>query len=187
MERRRGIRGITLIEILVVIVMIGIMLALVVPRFRVSPRTKVRQVADQLVRDLELARGRALSTRSWTRVRFDQAGGSYTGFQDFNRDSIFAMTAEETDSLRGFRSRTLTDDVVFGRGTAPDVATAPGPGVITFPGGLIDFDARGLTNPFGTKGVIYLSHPGDPNALAAVTVTGGAGIRAWLYDGTTWR
>jgi Tfp pilus assembly protein FimT len=140
----------SLIEILVVIVMIGLMTAVVMPRFRVSPRTRVRQAADQLVRDLELARGRALSTRSWTRVVFDPANEKYVGFQDFNRDSIFALTTEETDSLGGFR-------------------------------------ARGLTNPFGTKGVIYLITTDDPTAIAAVTVSGAAGIRTWLYDGTTWR
>ena len=177
----------SLIEILVVIVTIGLMTAVVMPRFRVSTHTRVRQAADQLVRDLELARGRALSTRSWTRVAFDPANEKYTGYQDFNRDSIFAMTTEETDSLGGFRSRTLSDKVIFGRGAAPDVPSALGPGDITFPGLRIDFDARGLTNPFGTKGVIYLIHSADPTAVAAVTVTGGAGIRTWLYDGTTWR
>ena len=177
----------SLIEMLVVIVMIGLMTAVVMPRFRVSPHTKVRQAADQLVRDLELARGRALSTRSWTRVVFDPAAEKYTGYQDFNRDSIFAQSTAESDSLGGFRSRTLSDKVVFGRGTAPDVPSAPGPGDVTFPGQIINFDARGLTNPFGTKGVIYLIHSDDPTAIAAVTVTGGAGIRTWLYDGTSWR
>lgn len=187
MKRPRGVLGTSLIEMLVVIVTIGLMLAIVIPRVRVSPHTKVRQAADQLVRDLELARGRALSTRSWTRVVFDQAAGRYTGYQDFDRDSVFAQSAAESDSLRGFRSRALESKVVFGRGAAPDVPSAPGPGAITFPGGLVEFDARGLTNPFGTKGAIYLSHPDDPTAIAAVTVTGGAGIRTWLYDGTTWR
>jgi prepilin-type N-terminal cleavage/methylation domain-containing protein len=187
MEQGGGVRGVTLIEVLVVIVMLGIVTAILVPRFRVSPQTRVRHAADQLVRDLELARGRALSTRSWSRVRFDVGTSSYTGFLDFNRDSVFAMSAEETDSLHGFHSRTLSDNVAFGRGAAPDVPGVPGAAIINFPGAVVDFDARGLTNPFGTKGVIYLSHPGDPNAIAAVTVTGGAGIRAWLYDGTTWR
>jgi general secretion pathway protein H len=187
MERRRGLRGTSLIEMLVVIVMIGLMLAIVMPRFRISPQTKVRQAADQLVRDLELARGRALSTRSWTRVVFDPGTESYTGYQDFNRDSIFAQSTEETDSLHGFGSRPLADKVVFGRGAVPDVPSVPGPGAITLPGSRVDFDARGLTNPFGTKGVIYLAHPDDPAAIAAVTISGGAGIRTWLYDGSTWR
>ena len=187
MRLRAGVRGITLIEILVVIVMMGVLLAILIPRFRISPFSRVRQVADQMVRDLELARGRALSTRSWTRVVFDPAARSYTGYLDFNRDSVFALSSDEIDSLHGFRQRPLSDDVIYGRGAAPDVPGVPGAGVINFPGSTLDFDARGLTNPFGTRGVIYLSHPGDPNAIAAVTVTGGAGIRTWLYNGTSWR
>lgn len=184
---RRSVRGLTLIEVLVVIVLIGVMTAILMPRFRVSPRTRARQAADQLVRDLEVARGRALSTRSWARVRFDLATGSYTGYLDINRDSVFALTTEERDSLHAFGTRTLTDQVIFGRGSAPDVPGIPGTAVINLPGGAIDFDARGLTNPFGTRGVIYLSHPGDPNAIAAVSISGAAAIRTWTYDGTTWR
>lgn len=187
MPSRRQARGITLIEMLVVIVMIGILTAILIPRFRVTPQTRVRQAADVMVRDLELVRSRALSTRSRTRVRFDVADESYTGYLDFNRDSVFAQTAEETDSLHGFGRRRLTDNVVFGRGSAPDLPGLPGSAVINLPNGAIDFDTRGLTNPFGTRGVIYLSHPGDPNAIAAVAVTGAAAIRTWTYDGTSWR
>lgn len=187
MPTRREVRGVTLIEVLVVIVLIGILTAILMPRFRVSPQTRVRQAADQMVRDLELARGRALSTRSWARVRFDQAAGTYTGYLDFNRDSIFAESAEERDSLHAFGVRTLSDDVSFGRGSAPDVPGLPGAAVVNLPGGAIDFDARGLTNPFGTRGVVYLRHGADPNAIAAVSITGAAAIRTWTYDGTTWR
>jgi Tfp pilus assembly protein FimT len=187
MRLRPGVRGTSLIEMLVVVVMIGLLAAVVVPRFRMSPEARVRAAADQLVRDLELARARALSTRSWARVSFDPATSSYTGYLDFNRDSLFAQTAEESDSLHGFSSRTLDSKVAYGRGTAPDVPASPGAGTITFPNSWIDFDARGLTNPFGTKGTIYLVHRDDPSAVAAVTVSGAAGIRTWLYDGTTWR
>ncbi len=187
MRLPRSARGVTLIEMLVVIVMIGILLAILIPRFRISSRTKVRQVADQIVRDLELARGRALSTRSWSRVVFDPATQSYTGYLDFNRDSVFSLTQAEIDSLHGFRQRTMSDNVVFGRGAAPDVPGFPGPGDITFANTRLDFDARGLTNPFGTKGVIYVTLPSDPSAIAAVTVSGGAGIRSWIYTGTVWQ
>ena len=187
MRCRPGVRGTSLIEMLVVVVMIGLMAAVVVPRFRMSPQARVRAAADQLVRDLELARARALGTRSWARVSFDVANEKYTGYLDFNRDSIFAMSAEESDSLHGWSSRVLDSKVMYGRGTAPDVPSVPGAGAVTFPDSRIDFDARGLTNPFGTKGVIYLVHRDDPTAIAAVAVTGAAGIRTWLYDGTTWR
>ena len=69
-------RGFTLIEILVVVVMIGLMMRIVVPRFRISNSTKARQSADQLVRDLEIVRARALASKSISRVAFNVAGNA---------------------------------------------------------------------------------------------------------------
>ncbi|HWA15868.1 MAG TPA: type II secretion system protein [Gemmatimonadales bacterium] len=184
--RRRS--GMTLIEVLIVITMIGLMAAVVVPRFRVSKSTRVRQAADVLVRDLEQARTRALSTRSRVRVNFVAASNSYTGYLDFNRDTLFAMSTAERDSLRGFGTRTLTDGVVIGRGgSTPDLPSITGSGAITFTGGNLNFDSRGLTWPFGTSGVIYLTHTSDPTAVAAVGVTAGGAIRRWIYRGGTWQ
>jgi Tfp pilus assembly protein FimT len=177
----------SLVEMLTVIVMIGLMVAIVVPRLRVSPLTHARNAADQLVRDLEQARVRALATRSLVRVVFDPTTNSYTGYLDFDRDSVLALSTAETDSLRGFGRRTLTDGVVIGRGSVPDVPAMPGPGNITFTGNQIDFDSRGLTAPFGTRGVVYFIHQTNRSAVAAVTVTSGAGIRSWVYDGNGWR
>ncbi len=72
-------RGMSLVEMLMVVVMIGLMVAFALPRMRVSPLTHARNAADQLVRDLEQARVRALSTRSLVRVVFDPTANRYTG------------------------------------------------------------------------------------------------------------
>ena len=180
-------RGTSLIEMLTVVVMIGILVAMVVPYLRVSPLTRARNSAEQLVRDLEQCRIRALSTRSMVRVVLDPVANTYTGYLDINRDSVFTLSAAETDSLRAFGTRPLTDGVVIGRGATPDLPAMPGLGNITFAANHIDFDPRGLTTPFGTRGVVYLIHQTNAAAVAAVTVTSGAGIRSWVYDGTAWR
>ena len=44
-----------------------------------------------------------------------------------------------------------------------------------------------MTTPFGTKGVIYLTNATNTNAVAAVTVTAGAGIRRWVYRNGAWQ
>lgn len=178
----------TLIELIIVITLIGFMAAIVVPRLRVSASMRVRQQADVLVRDLEQARTRALSTRSAVRVTFAAASSSYTGYLDFNRDTVFALSTAERDSLRGFGTRTLTDNVVISRaGSTPDVTNNAGSGAVTFTGSLLTFDSRGLTTPFGSRGVIYLTSSTDATAIAAVTVTAGGGIRRWIYRGGTWQ
>ena len=60
----------------IVVVVIGLLMTIVIPRFRVSQTTKARQAADQLVRDLEAARSRALATRSLTRVAISAMSSS---------------------------------------------------------------------------------------------------------------
>ena len=170
-----------------VITLIGLMAAIIVPRMQVTATTKTRHAADQLVRDLELVRTRAMSTRASTRMVFTTGSRSYTGYQDWDRNGVFALSTAERDSLGGFRTRTLQDDVVYGRGATPDIPAIPGSGSITFTGSAITFDTRGLTTPFGTRGVIYLTHPTDPAALAAVSVTAGGSIRRWVYRGGVWQ
>jgi type II secretory pathway pseudopilin PulG len=185
----RDRRGISLVELLIVVTMIGLLSAIIVPRFRVTPATRLRQAARQLALDLEYGRSRALATRSPARVAFATTGTlGYSGFLDFDRDGVFAQSAAESDSLAGFRARPLEPRVGFGRpGGVPDLPALPGTGAITLPNARIDFDTRGLTAPFGIKGVIYLTHADDPTAAAAVSITAAAGIRAWVYQNGSWR
>jgi len=58
---------------------------------------------------------------------------------------------------------------------------------VTLPTGRIDFDAAGLTRPLNSRGTIYLRDAKDPNTVAAVTATGAASFRVWLYKGGTWQ
>jgi type II secretion system protein H len=180
-------RGFTLVEALVVIMMIGVMSAIVVPRFRVSNATKVRQAARQMAVDLELARTRALSTASRVRVVFNTVAQSYSGYLDNNRDGVFAQNAAETNALGGLRTRVLTDGVRIARGAAPDVPGMAGAGAITLPGSQVEFATQGITNPFGTSGVIYLTSANDATAIAAVSVSAAAGVRVWVYKGGAWQ
>ena len=180
-------RGFTLIEILVVVVMIGLMMRIVVPRFRISNSTKARQSADQLVRDLEIVRARALATKSISRVAFNVAGNAYTGYLDANRDGVLGQTAAETAALSVFRTRALDTGVKFGRASTPDLPGYAGAGATTFAGSRIDFDSRGLTTPLGTKGVIYIVSTADTTAVTAVSISGAGGIQAWVYKGGVWQ
>ncbi|MGH7514109.1 MAG: pilus assembly FimT family protein [Gemmatimonadales bacterium] len=181
-------RGFSLIEVLIVVVLIGIMLSIVVPRFRVSQSTKARQAADQLAHDLEAVRSRALATRSVARLALDAAGGTYSGYLDTDRDGALSQSAAETAALEVFRSRDLDQDIRFGRGTAPDLPGFAGGGSVTLPNSRVDFDARGLTTPLGTRGVVYFRSATDTTAVAAVSISAAAGIQSWVYrGGGTWQ
>jgi type II secretion system protein H len=186
--RRCSSPGFTLLEMVVVLAILGLFLTIAIPHLSVGSRTRVRQAAQQLAQDLELARTRALSTRSAVRVTFDVVSRTYRPYLDFNRDSVFAQSQAENDSLRAFNFRTLPIGVQFARaGGVPDLPILPGAGAITLANNRVDFDSRGLTTPFGSKGVIYLSDPSDAGAISAVSITAASGIRPWFYQGGAWQ
>lgn len=185
--RRHHRAGFTLVEMVIVIVVMGIAMMVAVPRFRVSAKTKSRQVATQLTADLEVARSKAMAHRATVRVVFDAGANSYTGYLDFDRDGTIGETTAERDSLHAFGTRVLPTGASFGRSGQPDITDFAGSGAITFPTPEINFDGRGLTTPFGTRGVVYVQFAEDTGAVAAVTVSGAGGVRLWTSEGGYWR
>ena len=95
------------------------------PRFRVSQFTKTHAAADQLARDLEAARSRALATRSLARIVLDPAAGTYTGYLDNDRDGALAQSAVETAALEVFRTRDSTATFSSGAGPRPTFRDSP--------------------------------------------------------------
>jgi Tfp pilus assembly protein FimT len=184
---RRGHGGFSLVETAVILVMIGLLTAIMAPRLRMSHSTRVRQAARQIAADLEVVRTRALSTTTLVRVTFDPVANSYTGYLDNDRNGAFVQNAAENNALVVFRSRTLTDGVRIGRGAVPNVPGMPGGGAITLPNSRIEFGTMGITNPFGTTGVVYLNSANDPTAVAAVSISAAAGIRVWVFRGGVWQ
>jgi len=176
----------TMMELLVVIVMIGIMAAMVVPRLRASPRRMVQESARQLSRDVELVRSRALGTKRAARLTL-VGSTAWIAYRDVEGDAVINEVAAESDSMRGFGQRTLDPQVLLGRGSAPPIGGWPTGDPTSFTGGRLNFRSNGMTQPFGTQGVIYLRHRDDPTVVAAVTITGAGSARLWTYQGGTWQ
>ena len=181
------VRGFSLVEMAATIVVIGLLVAFVVPRLRTSSSQAVYEAARQVAYDLEAVRERALSTASETEVVFDAGTQSYSGYLDTNRDGVFTQSAAEATALQLFKYRAMAPNVTFGLGSATQMAAFPGTAPITFGNSTVTFDTRGLMAPLGTKGAIYITSPNDPNAVAAVTITGSAYVRVWRWQGGVWR
>lgn len=178
--------GFTLIELLMVVIVVGAMMAIAVPKIRISPETEVQLAAMQMAQDIDLSRTRALSTRSLARVAFVSGSRNYTGYLDTNADGVIGQTQAERDALRGFATRTLPARVDFGRGSATAAPGDVGAGAITLSGAKVEFDSRGLTFPMGTGGAVYLRHSEKAAAVAAVVVSPAGNVRLWTWRNGAW-
>lgn len=185
--RRNVVRGFTLIELLMVVSIVGIMMAVVVPKFRISQETEVQLAAMQLAQDIDLARTRALSTRSIVRLVFNSGSRKYFGYLDDNQDGYISQSNTELVALRGFATRTLPTRVDFGKGSASNAPDDAGSSAITFPSSLVNFDSRGLTTPMGTSGTVYVRSSTKASAVAAVTLSPAGSVRIWTWRNGSWQ
>ena len=185
-RRLSGRRGFSLIELLTVITVMGIMMTIALPYMRVSPQTKVRSAGRDLVRYLEVIRTRALAAKKIVRLTFDLTEGSYTAYLDDDRDQIFLQTVAESQAV-GIGTRSLRTRTVFGMGNASELPNYPGTGPVTFANNRVEFNTRGVTTPFGLRGVVYIMYGDDPNAVAAVSISGSASFKVWEYRDGAWQ
>lgn len=174
-------RGYTIIELLAVVMIVGIMAAVMLPKFRISEKTEVQLAGMQLAQDVDVARTRALSTREMVRVSFNSSGRKYGGYLDDNGDGTISETTAEWQALQGFGVRELPTRVSYSRGAAGAIPGDAREGAINFLDQRIEFDSRGLTMPMGTHGVVYLANDRDPYAVVAVEVTPSGNVRFWTY------
>jgi prepilin-type N-terminal cleavage/methylation domain-containing protein len=184
----RGRRGFTMIELIAVVIIVGVVMSIVAPRFRLSRATAVQLAGQQLAQDLDVSRTRALATRQMARVAFMASDRRYGGYLDHDGDKQFSQNATEWQALRAFGERTLPVGVTFGRGVAPALPDDPGTGDITFADNYVEFDSRGLVTPANTGGVVYLTNEADPSAVVAVAVAPSGNTRYWTWKkGEGWQ
>lgn len=184
---RRPRAGLTMIELIVVLTLIGTLSAMVLPKLRTSPLQHLQGTGMQISQDLEMVRTRALAVRRPARVVFDPTARTYVAHVSVAADGAITESAAEVAAFGAFRSRLLGENVAFGRGAVPKIPGDTASGDITFAMNRLNLSARGVTNPFGTRGVIYLRHTQDAASAAAVAVSAAGSVRLWLYRGGAWQ
>lgn len=180
--------GFTMIELLIVVTITGIMVAISAPHFRITELAETQLAGMQLVQDVDFARTRALATRALSRVTFeDKSTPDYAGYLDTDADSTIAETAAEMTFFHGFGKRPLPDRVLYGRGTTPAIPNDGSNSGITFANNRVEFNSRGIPQPIGSSGVVYLHHANKSSAVVAVQVTAAGNVRLWTYKDGSWK
>lgn len=194
----KNTRGFTLVEIVVVILMLGVVATIALPRaIKSSPELQVDLVARALTRDLEQMRMRAIAAKRSVRIVFDDSKNFYTAYMDVTplRTSSFSLSSDEVQrsglltkgSRGGVPGVPLPKRVEFGTGSVSVGPQSFGASdAIGLDNDWVEFDARGMVNPAGTDGVIFLVHSDEPSAVAAVTISGASAFHAWRYRGGRW-
>jgi type II secretory pathway pseudopilin PulG len=180
--------GMTIMELLAVLVIVGSLLAMVLPRFTISPRQSTQAMAFQIAQDLELVRTRALATRANTRICFQDGSRGWGSFLDHDRDGSIAENDTERTAAAAFGHRELPAGVNYGRGTAPSAPNDSfGGSDISYVNHWVEFDTRGLLTERGQTATIYLVNASDPTAVNAVQLSPAGNVRIWTWMNNQWQ
>lgn len=186
-EARRP-RGYSMVELLLVITLIGILVALAAPSFDTSNQ-RGDEAMQEVGTSLLAAQRSALAKQHSVVVSFDAPARLIRILDDQNENGI-------ADPGERVRLHTLPEKIVFGRGTAPDYAQAPGNGSVSFTrrsGGLpaVTFLRNGTASE---EGGVYLTstrasrgeaRPGDARVVVVARATGRT---SWLsYATGSWK
>ena len=180
--------GFTIAELVVVLILVSMALAMAVPRMSTPPLKQAEWVAQQIVRDIELARARAQSTRKRVQMNFAAGAQRYASYLDHDRDGSFSENAAEMAAFLGGKINYMNTEIRFGRGSAASAAPGDGgSGPVTFASGRLTLDSRGIPAPVGTEGYIYVHHMNAPEAVAAIRVSPSGSTEIYMYTGGVWQ
>lgn len=118
MKTMNNNKGITLLEMMIVAVVIGIAATLAIPRFgQVMEKLKLKTAGRDIVSSLRLARASAVSQRSQFGVYFDLYSGQYILFKDLANPGSFTYDAGADSDMV---TKTLPGTVSFGYASFPN-------------------------------------------------------------------
>jgi len=137
-------KGVTLMELVIVAVIIGVMAALAVPSFlNYASKLETKSTARNIVSTLRMARSKAISERVSYGVHFDAGNRRYTFFKDKGNptqydagtDSLISQVALDRDVNYGINTFTNAA-VVFttsgGASSSGELTVTPASGGFTY-------------------------------------------------------
>lgn len=181
----RDRRGFTLVEALTVIVIIGIMAGIAIPRSGVSTY-RANSGAQVVTTALIYAQRQAISRQADTRVAFDVANNELRIHEDANNDNVIDLNERVTMTA-------LPEGLTFGRGAA--LPRAMGGAVVTFTRtqGMLPLVIFRRDGSASENGGVYVTtidglSVGRTADVRAVEVSRATGRAAWFsYATGAWK
>jgi prepilin-type N-terminal cleavage/methylation domain-containing protein len=183
----RNSKGMTLVELMVVVVIVGIMSAMAIPMIR-NTRPKLKAAARDIISDLQVTRLNAMRDGRLARWRltFDSDGKSYTvsHLTSLGNDNKIDTDDDgyETDKTVNLGDR--SPNIKFGSGYGPipdsDADTSDG---VTFTGNKVTFRSDGSANMGGT---IYVMDIKSKDTIATSVVFTTGRIHTYANFGKGW-
>lgn len=199
--RQSGQRGFSMIELLVVTVIIGIVVATAIMEFLPNNQTAQADAAmREIVEQLRQAREYAITYRRYIQITFPTP--IIGGIKEYQM-----VTTQRNDLTGGAGladpvlntlviQRPMTYVIMPGPGDTPDALGNGGPivfeGIVNGPVGGMMFDSTGALVDGASflpmnGGTIFMGVAGQPLTTRAVSVLGATGrVRGWKSSGQAW-
>ena len=173
-------QGFTLLELLIVILFVGIIMAIGIPNFsKLKEKYEINGQAQKVYFDIMLARSTSVNNNNNVSVTFDVSKNLYKIHDDTNSDNV-------EDQGESIKSVNLENNVEFGyvpglRDIDGNMVTSP---IFMESGNTVTFNSRGQASKGGS---IFLIHKNDigisNNRLRSINILRATGAVEYLkYD-----
>lgn len=165
----RNSKGLTLVELMVVLAIVGIMTAMAIPMLGITPEAKLKSAARDIVSNMQAVRMNALRDGKNWRVEFDTGNKQYKVYafdpaQPKDKEYVLQKTVPLYDGSAAAR-------FAFGSGYGPVPDLADPVDGISFPGNHATFKSDGSLS---AGGAVYVmdTKTKDTIAISVVFTTG---------------
>jgi len=117
---KKNCYGFTLIELMVVIVVFGVVLAFIIPKLGEIGEANLRRSSRHLTGVIRYLRDDAQATKNVYRLRFDVQGGHYW-------PEVLTLTNDKTVEFKRYESAMASEQSLYGQTTFRDVSVASHP------------------------------------------------------------
>jgi Tfp pilus assembly protein FimT len=173
--RIKGTEGLTLIELVVVMCILGVMVLISIPNIgRWLPRYRLRGAVRDVASAMQLARlGAIKDNREWA-IQFGYKGDASPWTQSTRRLADYTNVSFGDNGYGSWLGGALTGDLSDG---------------VTFANNRVEFSPGGTAGPGGFNGVVgsaYLRNNRGDAACARIRFTATGAIEVVHWDGDSW-